>query len=43
VRQPKKSFPADKCIYLISLDDAAYTTVTLQETRWLSSSAMERR
>jgi hypothetical protein len=28
----KKSFPTDKCIYLISLDDAAYTTATLQET-----------
>jgi hypothetical protein len=34
VRQPKKSFPAYKCIYLISLDDATYTTATLQETRW---------
>jgi hypothetical protein len=30
-RQP--NFFPDKCIYLISLDDAAYTTATLQETR----------
>jgi hypothetical protein len=30
----KKRFLADKCIYLISLDDAAYTTATLQETHY---------
>jgi hypothetical protein len=33
-RQQKKRFLADKCIYLISLDDAAYTTATLQETHY---------
>jgi hypothetical protein len=31
VLQPKKTFPTDNCIYLISLEDMAYTTANLQE------------